>query len=114
VIPSLEDRLAAAEALILAAGFSVAPEIPGVLCRAVAILESVRGAIQGDSPPDRLQALARLRSFQAKLLSFSSGMRRSETIFQGYTRHAGVSLSEYGPAGVATGARAPAFVDLTV
>ena len=114
MIPSLEDRLAAAEALILAAGFSLVSEIPGVLSRTVAILESVRGAIQGDNPPDRLQALARLKSFQAKLLSFSSGIRRSETIFQGYTRHAGVSLSEYGPAGVAAGAREPAFVNLAV
>jgi hypothetical protein len=114
VIPSLEDRLTAAEALILAAGFTSALEIPGALSRAVAILESVRGAIQSDNPPDRGQALARLRSFQAKLLSFSLGMRRSEAIFQGYTRHAGVSLSEYGPAGVASGARDPAFVNLTV
>jgi hypothetical protein len=110
----LEDRLAAAEALILEAGSSPATEIPGVLSRAVAIVESIRVAIQSTPPLQRQLAVARLKSFQARLLSFSSLMRRSEAIFQGYVRRAGVSLNEYGPAGVAAGSRDPAFVDLTV
>jgi hypothetical protein len=114
VIPPFEDRLAAADALILEAGSSSVTEIPSVLSRAVTILESVLGAIQSAPPIERQVAVARLRSLQARLLSFSTVMRRSETIFQGYVRHAGISLNGYGPAGVAIGARDPAFINLTV
>jgi hypothetical protein len=114
VISPVEDRLAAADALILEAGSSPVPDIPGVLSRAVTILEGVRYALQSTPPVERHGAVARLKSLQATLLSFSIVMRRSETIFQGYVRHAGISLSGYGPAGVAIGARDPAFVNLTV
>jgi hypothetical protein len=114
VIPPLEDRLAAAEAMIREASLSPVPELPALLSRVVAIVDDVCGATQAAPPPDRDLAVARLKAFQARMGSFSAAMRRSEAIFQGYARHAGVSLNEYGPGGVANGARDPAFVNLTL
>jgi hypothetical protein len=114
MIAPVKDRLGAAEALIQEAAFSPVSEIPAILSRAVALIENVRDGIQSSHPPDPESIAARLKSFQAKLVLFSSVMRRSESIFHGYTRYAGISLNEYGPAGVSNGARNPVFFNLTV
>jgi hypothetical protein len=106
--------MTAAEALIREAALSPIAQIPAMLSSAVSVLEKVKAGIQTSSPPDRELIIARLKSFQTRLLSFSSVMRRSEAIFQGYARGAGVSVNEYGPAGESTGTRDPAFFSLTV
>ena len=110
----VKDRLAAADALIREAALSPVTEIPVKLASAVSLLESMKADIQTSSQSDRESMAARLKSFQARLMSFSSVMRRSEVIFQGYARCAGLSSNEYGPGGESTGTRDPAFFSLTV
>jgi len=114
-MPPFEDRLAGIEALIRQAALSLPTEIPAALSRAVALLESTSSVVQGStSSIDRQLAVARLKQFQVRLKLFSAAMQRGEAIFQGYARHAGASLHEYGPAGDFGGARDPAFFSLTV
>lgn len=110
----LNAQLQNVETLLRDAGLASVPEIPRVLTGALSILESVRDAAESSPPRDRGLIVTRLKSIQAKLAEFSSLMRRSETIFQGYARCAGVSSNGYCPVGIYQDARDPSIIDLSV
>lgn len=114
MITAFQDQLARAESLLDEAARCLVTEIPAGLSRVVALLEAARSSLQDLPIPDRASALAQLKTFHKKLSLFSSAMKRSEAIFQGYSRNAGISLHQYGPAGGFAGARDPAFFNLTI
>jgi hypothetical protein len=111
---SVREQLASAEQLIEQAAFSPITEIPADLSRLVALLENARSGIRDLPLAERGFAVAQIRAFREKLAIFSAAMKRSEAIFQGYSRHTGVSRHEYGPLGGFDDVRDPAFFDLAV
>jgi hypothetical protein len=111
---SVREQLASAERLIEQAAFSPVMEIPAGLSRLVVLLETARAGLADLPLAERGLAVAQLKSFRDKLTTFSLAMKRSEAIFQGYSRHAGVSRHEYGPLGGFNDVRDPAFFDLAV
>jgi hypothetical protein len=114
VTSPVRDKLTGAIKLIEEAGFAPVMEIPGALSRVVGLLESARAGLLELAPPERALAVAQLKSFREKLVIVSGALKRSEAIFQGYSRYAGVSMHEYGPVGSYAGARDPAFFSVTV
>lgn len=107
-------HLAQAQAEIETAAFRSVLDIPPLLSHAVTLLESVRAEAQTCPPEEREAARARIKAFRSKLSLFSSAMRRSCAIFEGYSRHAGVTAELYTPAGISAGSRDPAFFSLSV
>lgn len=111
---SVREQLASAEQLIEQAAFSSVTEIPAGLSRLVALLGNARSGVRDLPLAEREFAIAQLKAFRERLAIFSSAMKRSEAIFQGYSRHAGVSRHEYGPLGGFDDVRDPAFFDLAI
>jgi hypothetical protein len=110
----METQFGLLEATLKDAARSTAMEMPAVLSRAIVLSEDIRVQLQGYPCDKRPLALARLQAFRKRLSLFTSAMERSQAILQGYRRHAGVSIDQYGPGGYSSGARDPAFFTLDV
>lgn len=113
MIAEFQERLAGAECLMEQASLSGITEIPARLSEAIGLVSSAVAGIGEMSASERELAKSGLRSFRARLAIFSLAMQRSEAIFRGYSRRAGASLHEYGPAGSSCGVRDPAFLNFT-